>query len=526
MAPLLHRLLMASAQRAPEADAVCFDAESLSYGELDRRSDSLAHALVAEGVRPGDRVAFLLPKSPAALIAVHGVMKAGAAYVPLDANAPAPRLAYILANCGVRCLISTGARADQVQRIVAAGTPLAAVLWTDVAPDAGSPGAGVRTVSRETIAALTVSGPPAVAVGEDDLSYILYTSGSTGTPKGVMISHRNALAFVNWAVAEYGVAATDRLSSHAPLHFDLSIFDLYAAMKAGAAVSLVPDGTSTFPLRLGQWIEKQRISIWYSVPSILTLLLLKGRLDQLDLARLRTVLFAGEVFPNKYLAGVMRALPRAAFHNLYGPTETNVVTSYHVPSPPAEDGEPIPIGRPCAGTEIFVVGDDGQPVTGADASGELYARGGTVAHGYWGDAEKTARGFVAHPFRPPTADRVYRTGDIVALGADGNYRLLGRRDRMIKSRGYRIELDEIETVLNAHPAIKEAAAVAVPDELIGNRIRAFVATADGTELTAGALRDWCLEKLPRYMVPETFDVVGELPKTSTGKIDRTQLPRE
>ena len=293
-------------------------------------------------------------------------------------------------------------------------------------------------------------------------------------------------------------------------------------MKAGASVSLVPDGTSTFPIRLGQWIEASRITIWYSVPSILTLLLLKGRLDQLDLAALRLVLFAGEVFPVKYLGGVMRALPHARFANLYGPTETNVITFFRVPAPPAEGNAPIPIGLPCSGAEITVVDESGAPVP-PGAPGELHACGPTVAWGYWGDPERTARGFVESRAPVDPSRRTYRTGDMVTRDPDGNYRLIGRRDRMIKSRGYRIELDEIETVLNAHPSVKEAAVVAVPDELIGNRILGFVSASDGAKLDEGALRDHCLQKLPRYMVPESFALLDPLPKTSTGKIDRVAL---
>jgi amino acid adenylation domain-containing protein len=525
MAFLLQHLLTESARRDPEAIAVRHEDAALTYGELERCSDRLAHELATQGVRCGDRVAIYGPKTPASVVAIHGILKAGGAYVPLDPNAPVQRLAYILRDCGVRCLVAASARAAAVREIVEQGARLDAVVLADEGEHRALAAADVRVVPWARVADRADTGPPAVASTAADLAYILYTSGSTGTPKGVMISHRSALAFVDWAVTEFEVNARDRLSSHAPFHFDLSIFDLFAAFRAGASVALVPDGTSTFPIRLGQWIEKNAITIWYSVPSILTLLLLKGRLDRLELGSLRVVLFAGEVFPNKYLAGVMQALPHAAFANLYGPTETNVITFHRVTAPPGERDEPIPIGRACTYAELFVVDDDGRRVTEPGAPGELYARGATVAQGYWGDPEKTARGFLQDPRQPHAADRVYRTGDIVTLGADGEYRLIGRRDRMIKSRGYRIELDEIETVLSAHPQVEEAAVVAVPDELIGNRVLAFVVRADGAAPGPEALRDHCLTRLPRYMVPERIDVLDELPRTSTGKVDRTRLAR-
>src|SRR5262249_7144356 len=318
-----------------------------------------------------------------------------------------------LSNCGVRCMAASSSKASVIRQIAERETPLEVVVSIDAREGCELEAPGVRSVSWADVSTRTESAPPAVARSEHDLAYILYTSGSTGVPKGVMISHRNALAFVDWAVTEFAVAGGDRLSSHAPLHFDLSIFDIFAAMKAGAAVALVPDGTSTFPIRLAQWIEACRITVWYSVPSILTLLLLKGRLDQRNLEALRLVLFAGEVFPVKYLSGVMRALPRAEFANLYGPTETNVITCYRLPAPPAEEAAPIPIGRPCAGVEIAVVDDAGTPVDGTGAPGELHASGPTVAQGYWGDPARTARGFAEGPATGDASGRRYRTGDIV-----------------------------------------------------------------------------------------------------------------
>jgi len=520
MAFLLQHLLCEATECWPSATAALFGDQALRYRELDALSNGLAHVLRERGVRRGDRVAVYMNKSLGSLLSIHGILKAGGVYVPLDPNAPPQRLAFILQNCGVRCIAASTQKGAAIRQILAEG----ARLETAVFVDEGEPALGsneLACVSWPEVVDRAAASPPDVASIEGDLAYVLYTSGSTGTPKGVMISHANALAFVNWAVDEFALTAEDRLSSHAPLHFDLSIFDLFATMRAGASVALVPDGTSTFPIRLAEWIEKNAISVWYSVPSILTLLLLKGRLDRADLGRLRLVLFAGEVFPTKFLRDVMRAIPRAEFANLYGPTETNVITWYRVPPLSEGQDEPIPIGRPCANTDVLVVDESGNRIEEVGVEGELYARGPTLAQGYWGDAEKTARSFVQNPFQPHWSERVYRTGDIVAWQPDGNLRLIGRRDRMIKSRGYRIELDEIESVLYAHPGVKEAAVVAVPDEMIGSRILAFVAC--GGDLGAAGLREHCLERLPRYMIPESFELLAELPKTSTGKVDRARI---
>lgn len=501
------------------------EGQVLSYGDLERHSDGIAQLLREQGVVRGDRVAIYLGKSPGSILAIHGILKAGAVYVPLDPHAPAQRLAYILGNCGVRCMITATEKAQSLAAIAAECPSLEVAIFADDGELAAVP-PGLLCVPSTVWKARIDAGSPETGSVETDLAYVLYTSGSTGTPKGVMISHRNAIGFVDWAAHHFSVTHADRLSSHAPLHFDLSIFDIFVAMKCGAAVVLVPEGTSTFPVRLAAWIQDNAITIWYSVPSILTLLLLKGRLDRADMGRLRLVVFAGEVFPTKYLRELMRALPAARFVNLYGPTETNVITWYEVPPLPEGQEEPIPIGWTCANTDLFLVDDAGARVTAAGVQGELYARGVTVAQGYWGDPEKTAKGFVQNPFEKHFGDRAYRTGDIVVLGEDGSYRLVGRRDRMIKSRGYRIELDEIEVVLYAHPLVKEAAVVAVPDEMMGNSIKAFVSCESGVELDSRTLRDYCLQKLPRYMVPESFAFLDVLPKTSTGKVDRTQLGRD
>jgi acyl-coenzyme A synthetase/AMP-(fatty) acid ligase len=296
------------------------------------------------------------------------------------------------------------------------------------------------------------------------------------------------------------------------------VFDLFAAARAGATVVLVPPTASVFPVTLARFIEERAITVWYSVPSALTALALRGGLQGGDLARLRTVLFAGEVFPTKHLRRLMDLLPHAEFFNLYGPTETNVCTYYAVAPLPPEQEEPIPIGRAIDGVEVFVVTDAGTPAPPGEA-GELVVRGPTVMQGYWNDRARSER--VLRPVPPDGARPAYWTGDLVRERADGELEFLGRRDAQIKSRGHRIELGDIEAALHAHPDVVECAVVPVPDDLVTNRIKAFV--AGRRELRNTELAGFCATRVPRYMVPDVFEFREALPKTSTGKIDRRQL---
>ncbi len=518
---LLHHLVDDTAEAAAERVAIREEGTHWTYGAFRELGQRLAAVLQALGTQRGDRVGLYLEKSAYAVIGIYGVLKSGAAYVPIDPHAPADRVGYILRDAGVRTVVTSPARLarlaeipdlrGRVDHVIVAGTEDAsAPLVANVVP-----WREVETASPSPSAAATI---------DEDLAYVLYTSGSTGRPKGVMISHRAALTFVHWALRTFDLRAEDRFSSHAPLHFDLSIFDLFAAFGCGASVSLVPETCNLFPVRLAQWIRAEAITVWYSVPSALTMLVRHGGVVQHDFPSLRLVLFAGEVFPVKYLRQLMDCLPHATFYNLYGPTETNVITYYRVPPLEPDRTEPIPIGQPCDNTHVLVLNEEGRPVTEPGVRGELYARGSILAEGYLGDPEKTRTAFLLQTTPWGAEQRVYRTGDIVEFDVDGNLLFRGRRDHMVKSRGYRIELGEIEAALYAHPSVKEAAAVPIPDELIGNRIRAFVVT-DGSLDPKDLLR-FCAARLPKYMVPEAIELRDGLPRTSTGKVDRHQLTQE
>jgi amino acid adenylation domain-containing protein len=509
----LSTLLAGAARERPDHAAVEDGRQILSYRQLDERARRVAAALRGRGVRPGDRVGLLLPKSADAVAAIYGVLYAGAAYVPLDVGLPPARQAYMIGNCGMRVLLTDSRQAGRLGD--AATTPLEHVLF----PGESAPAGPVRGEPLPWDGPGESAGGP-VEVGENDLAYILYTSGSTGQPKGVMISQRNALAFVEWAQAACGVGPDDRLSSHAPFHFDLSVFDLYAAGLARATVVLATGGVTLFPARLAEWIEQQRISVWYSVPSALVQLMDSGRVERFAYAALRKVLFAGEVFAPKYLRAWMEKLPRAEFYNLYGPTETNVCTYYPVKEPPAGD-TPVPIGHSASGAVLYLRDDDGTILREPGQVGELLVDGPTVALGYWGDEAKTRERFVHDPAL--TAGRLYRTGDLACWDGSGELLFRGRRDHMIKSRGYRIELGEVEAALNGHPDLEEVVAVAVPHAEWGAAIVACVVARRGAAPDEAALKAYLGERLPRYMVPARVEVRAELPHTSTGKIDRQKL---
>ena len=517
---LVHDLLHASAERFPSRTAVVDGERSVTYAELDATANRLAHLLAARRVRKGDRVGLYLDKSLESLIGIYGILKAGAAYVPLDPGAPPLRLGPIARDAGLSCLVTSKAKAGLWRSLIAEGAPVETLVVLDGDDREVTPPDRAEVVTASAIDEHPSDWPPDVPRANSDLAYILYTSGSTGVPKGVMLSHLNAMSFVDWATGEFGVTEDDRLSSHAPLHFDLSVFDLFAAAKAGAAVVLVPQQLALFPFELAKWIRDTGITVWYSVPSILTSLVLRGRLNETELPAVRTVLFAGEVFPTKYLYQVMQILTHARFANLFGPTETNVCTWYEVPRSAGEPADSIPIGRAINGVETFAVGEDGSVLAHGEV-GELYVRGPTVMQGYWGDEERTKAALLRHWQGESGGFPVYRTGDLAYLDDNGDWIFLGRRDSQIKSRGYRIELGDIEAALSQHPSVLECAVVAVPDEAVTNRIKAFVVASESVE--ASELSRFCAGRLPRYMTPEFYEFLDELPRSSTGKIDRRTL---
>lgn len=480
----LHELVRDQAKKEPENLAVSGPDGQLTYGELDREADALAAVLARRGVRPGDRVALWLPKSARAVAAMQAILRLGAAYVPIDPLGPVARTIRVVTDCAAQMVVTT---AEQAATLHQHGITVAMPYPQDLeqVPPAEDPG-----------------GDP------DDLAYILYTSGSTGTPKGVCLSHRNALAFVDWAVAEIGASQQDRFANHAPFHFDLSVLDLYAAFRVGASVHLIPPEMSFAPASLVDFMLRREITVWYSVPSALVLMARDGGLLEVPLEAfsLRVLIYAGEPFPVKHLRTLRDHLP-VRILNLYGPTETNVCAWYEVASIPADQVRSVPIGKACSGDTIWAVRDDGSPA-GPGEEGELVVDGPTVMLGYWGG--------------PRQDGQPYRTGDRVVLLDSGDYQYLGRRDGMIKVRGYRVEVGEIEATLQAHPDVADVAVV-LEGAGMDAKITAYVVTAGASAPGLLELKRHCSTALPRHMIIDAVRHVAELPRTGNGKLDRRAM---
>jgi L-proline---[L-prolyl-carrier protein] ligase len=485
----LDELVREQARRSPGRLAVSGPDGQLTYGELDREANALASFLAARGVRPGDRVALWLPKSTRAVAVMQAVLRLGAAYVPVDPLGPVLRTVRVVQDCTPRVVVTTAEYAGRLrQHGIRGAVPCPeGLMGTDSFPDPGGDDPG---------------GDPG------DLAYILYTSGSTGAPKGVCLSHRNALAFVDWAATEIDAGQADRFANHAPFHFDLSVLDLYAAFQVGASVHLIPADMSFTPDLLVGYLLRHKITVWYSVPSALILMMRDG--GMLDVPKetfyLRALLYAGEPFPVKYLR-LLRNHLAVRMLNLYGPTETNVCAFYEVTSIPADQVQSVPIGRACSGDLIWAVRADGT-LAGPGQEGELVVSGPTVMLGYWG--------------QPRQDGRPYRTGDRVAFLPSGDYQYLGRSDGMVKVRGHRVEVGEIEAALHAHQDIAEVA-VQVCGAGVDAKIVAYVVPAGDVAPNILHLKRCCAAVLPRHMIIDAVRYVSALPRTGNGKLDRRSL---
>jgi amino acid adenylation domain-containing protein len=515
---LLSHLVPRAAAAAPEAVAVTCDTDSLTWAELEDRVARLAAALVANGVGRGDRVGIYLHKSLDSLVAVHGILRAGAAYVPIDPIAPVETVAAIVGDCGIDVVVTHEPRRAGLVRLAAIGGPAVLVgldgpLTGEGAGD-GTGSTGPRTVSSAEVADLDPLDP--VPVLGDDLAYVMYTSGSTGTPKGIMHTHRSGLAYAVMSAELYGLGPHDRMANFSPLHFDMSTFEVLAGVAAGARVVLVPEPHLRLPASLTQLIAEQGCTTLYTVPSLFQQMLTRGSLADRDLSSVRWVLPAGEVFPPEPLRELARLFPEARFSNVYGPAEVNQITYHHFGPEDLDDGT-LPIGLACPDVELRVVDEEDRLVPDGQR-GELLARAATMMTGYWNRPELDRRGFLDEPGPGGSIRRWYRTGDLVSVDGRGWLRYHGRRDNQIKIRGNRVELESVEAAVGSLDGV-EHAVVGVrggpggDDELVARYV-----AAGATE--PGRWRVELAGRLPTYAIPTVYEEAERFPLTPSGKIDR------
>ncbi|MFZ0806658.1 MAG: non-ribosomal peptide synthetase [Candidatus Sulfotelmatobacter sp.] len=501
----ITRLVAEHAAAAPNSLAVKAGRESLSYAELERRSNQLAQHLRTLGVGADALVGILLERSPESVIASLAVLKAGAGYLPLNPATPADRLAFMLRDSGLSVVITRDGLAEKL-----GSGSLGSGSWSVVNLDA----------DREIIGSYSGASVD-TAAGANDLAYVIYTSGSTGQPKGVEIPRGGLASLVAWHLRAFEVKAFDRASLLASIGFDATVWEMWPYLAAGASVHIPEDAVRQQVEPLRDWLVGEKITISF-VPTPLAELLIQTEWPAS--AGLRLLLTGADTLHRRPPQG----LPFILVNN-YGPTESTVVATSGVVAPAGADTKQPSIGRAIDGTQVHILDEQMRPVA-AGTSGELFLGGASLARGYRKRADLTAEKFVPNPFGNGSGSaKLYRTGDRVRLLPNGEIEFLGRLDDQIKIRGYRIELDEISAVLNSHPEVKASAVTARDvrgaevnrDE---KRLIAYLVLARQSESTANVFREFLQQRVPDYMIPATFVRVDALPLTTNGKVDRAALP--
>jgi len=484
-------------------DRIAFDTPtaSLSFGRLRDRMLRVAGWLVREaGVRPGDRIAICLPKTLEMVAALYGALAAGATVVPLQFEGPPARLGAILAAIDAKLLLATPAMVERIEREGGLAR-LPATLPIEETVDGSALDAFVRAAPPLD---------PLPAPGPEDLALLFFTSGSTGEPKGVMIPHRALASNVTWHVAYDGIDPTDVRLGNIPLHY-ISPYFFYPPL-AGCRVRLLGDHEVMFPEVVAEALARERATIWTSAVTALRHLIERGGVERLDLTSLRSVRLYGEPMPVELLRAASDVFPRARIQNTYGATECPDITAYEAPRPVPDGMESVPIGERQPSYRVLILDEAGRELPQGEV-GEICAAGPTVALGYWNDPALTATK------RFPNRPGFHRTGDLGRIGPGGELLLIGRGDHMVKLRGNRFDLGEIEAALKRHSAVREAIAVAEAGPDGEAEIAAIVEAAPHAVLEP-ALRQLCADRLPRYAWPVRLAIRAELPRLSSGKIDR------
>jgi len=500
MSELLHSGFLESVKKSPHAIAVKDMDHCYTYQQLYEKAVSIAFELVELGVGRNDRVVVYCPKGFSSYSAILGVLLTNAAYVPIEPSYPQNRIQKILVDCQPKvCLVrDTSDIADMED--VSTEQPIVLPI--------------VEINSKPTILPNVLNTP-------QDLAYIIYTSGSTGDPKGVMITHENVCAFIDWAYTRFGINSTDRVSNHSDLPFDLSVFEIFIAWRAGACLVPVTDRIEkTLPVG---FIKRNEITVWISVPSVLAAISLAKKIDDTAFSSLRMMLFCGEPLPPNPVRETLTKYPDLRIENLYGPTETAVACSaYTIRDIPRIGTKYLPVGWRSATTEIFLWTEHGD-VAEIGEEGEIHITGSQVGPGYWRNQDETEKRYIKDPRFPEINSRCYKTGDIGRATINGP-EFIGRADQQVKYRGWRIELGEIESVLNSLDSVTDAACLLLGNSQSKHELVAVVRSAQ--VISPAEILEKLELHLPSYMIPNRVAILNRMPTTLSGKIDRKALAKQ
>jgi amino acid adenylation domain-containing protein len=494
----VHELFEKQVERSPEAIAVVSKDKQFTYCELNDRANQLAHFLKRFGIGPDSLVGLCVERSPEMMVGILGILKAGAAYVPMDPTYPNDRLSFMLKDANVFVLLTQSHLLDEL-------------------PPHNGP--RVSLDSDWDIIAGERQDNPAARVTPNNLAYVIYTSGSTGQPKGAMIPHRGLVNYLSWCTEEYLVAEGCGAPVHSSISFDLTITSIFSPLMVGRSVFLIDDGIENLVAAL---LARDNYSFVKITPAHLRALAELMPADQAE-GRVRALIIGGEALHMESLSFWRTHAPSTRLINEYGPTETVVgCCTYEVNRHDATFG-PVPIGRPIANTQLYVLDEALQPVD-RNLTGELYIGGDGVGLGYLVRRELTDERFIPNPFSSDRHARLYRTGDLARFNPDGILEYIGRIDNQVKIKGFRIELDEVETIVKQYPGVRDCVVVAREDATGEKRLIAYVVSAQSEAEEMDELRKFMRAKVPDYMVPSAFVGMEALPLTTNGKIDRQALP--
>ncbi len=517
---LIHHMLRTSATQYPEKEAMVHGERRLSYQEVASRCSSLATRLRDAGMRRGDRVGIYLDPSIDQVLSIFSISQAGGVYVPINTVLFPEQVAHIVRDCGMKALVTTPEKLNALLPVLQEIPSLEFYVVTGEANGFGhDPESQAKPIHRfEEMLAL-----PAPTNWKDwgiskDLAAILYTSGSTGKPKGVMLSHANIMAGSTIVSTYLGITEQERILAVLPFSFDAGMNQLMTAFQQGGTIVLIK---FVFAKEIINALIGERITALAGVPTVWSLLT-NGGLAKHQFPNLRYITNTGGAMPQAVLKILRQALPTTSIFLMYGLTEA--FRSTYLP-PEELDRRPTSMGKAIPDNEILVLNDQGRQCAPGEV-GELVHRGSTVSMGYWGNPEATERVLKPNPLLPPElgdCERVCYSGDLVKMDEDGFLYYVGRRDTMIKSSGYRISPTEVEEVLFQTGKVRQAAVIGIPDEVLGQSIKAFLVPKDGEQVECESLLDYCAEKMPRHMVPKYLELLPELPKTSSGKVDYPAL---